>query len=138
MIYDHLSNESFCEKLESIQYKAVLAITGAVQGTSRENIFMELRLESLKPRRWLTSLCCVFKIMRNQAPEYLNNLIPKRSQSFNSRNLYTLSEEKNSAKNVELFCQSRKSDDYFYQRLIFTDKYSYRVFFLETRTFSIC
>ena len=81
MIYDHLSNESFCEKLESIQYKAVLAITGAIQGTSRENIFMELRLESLKLK------------------------IPKRSQSFNSRNLYTLSEEKNSVKNVELFCQ---------------------------------
>ena len=70
---------------------------------------MELRLESLKLK------------------------IPKRSQSFNSRNLYTLSEEKNSAKNVELFCQSRKSDDYFYQRLIFTDKYSYRLFFFCKR-----
>ena len=25
-------NESFCEKLESVQYKAALAITGAIQG----------------------------------------------------------------------------------------------------------
>ena len=123
MIYDHLSNESFCEKLESIQYKAILAITGSIQGKSRENIFMELRLESLKSRRWFTSLCCIFKIMRNQTPEYLNNLIPKRSQSFNSRNLYTLSEEKKSAKNVELFCQSRMFflNIFFLTMTIFTD-----------------
>ena len=49
VIYDQLSNESFCEKLELVQYKAALTITGAIQGTSREKIFMELGLESLKP-----------------------------------------------------------------------------------------
>ena len=38
----------FCEKPESVQYKAVLAITGAIQGTSREKIYQELGLESLK------------------------------------------------------------------------------------------
>ena len=47
-IYDHPHNSSFCEKLESVQYKAVLAITGAIQGTSRKKIFQELVLESLK------------------------------------------------------------------------------------------
>ena len=30
----------------------------------------------------------MFKIMKNQAPEYLNNLIPKRKRNFNSRTLY--------------------------------------------------
>ena len=29
IIYDQPQNESFCEKLESVQYKAALAITGA-------------------------------------------------------------------------------------------------------------
>ena len=31
--YDQPSNESFCEKLESVQYKVALARTGAIQGT---------------------------------------------------------------------------------------------------------
>ena len=48
IIYDQPQNESFCEKLESVQYKAALAITGAIQGTSREKIYQKLGLESLK------------------------------------------------------------------------------------------
>ena len=51
MIYDQLHNESFCEKLESVQCKAALAITGAIQGTSRDKIYEKLGLESLKARR---------------------------------------------------------------------------------------
>ena len=35
---------SFCEKLESMQYKAALAIAGAMQGTFRDNIYQELGL----------------------------------------------------------------------------------------------
>ena len=45
IIYDQPQNESFCEKLESVQYKATLEITGAIQGTSREKIYQELGLE---------------------------------------------------------------------------------------------
>ena len=48
-------NESFCENLQSIQYKAALAIAGAVQGTSCEKIYQELGLVSLKSRRWRLS-----------------------------------------------------------------------------------
>ena len=82
IIYDQPSNEFFCEKLESVQYKAALAITGAIQGTSR------LGLESLKSRRWFRHLCCMFKIMKHQAPEYLKKLITKRKKNFNSINIY--------------------------------------------------
>ena len=43
IIYDQPNNDSFCEKLESIQYKAALAITGAIQRVhttkERSNIF---------------------------------------------------------------------------------------------------
>ena len=52
IIYDQPQNESFCEKLESVQYKAALAITVAIQGSSREKLYQELGLESLKSRRW--------------------------------------------------------------------------------------
>ena len=36
IIYGQPSSESFCEKLESLQYKAALTIACAIQGTSRE------------------------------------------------------------------------------------------------------
>ena len=45
----------------SIQYKATLAITGAIQGTSPEKICQELGLESLKSRRWYKRLSCMLK-----------------------------------------------------------------------------
>ena len=48
IIYDQPHNEPACEKLESVQYKVTSAITGAIQGTSREKIYQELRLESLR------------------------------------------------------------------------------------------
>ena len=86
IIYDQPNNNSFCEKLEVIQYKAALAITGAIQGTSRDRIYAELGLESLKDRRWYKRLTCMFKIMNEQAPHYLINLIPKCNQSIRTRN----------------------------------------------------
>ena len=51
IIYDQPQNDSFSQKLESIQCKAALAITGAIQGTSCDKIFQGLGLESLKSRR---------------------------------------------------------------------------------------
>ena len=51
VIYDCAFNESF-QRLESIQYDAAIAITGTIRGTSSDNLFQELRLETLKSRRW--------------------------------------------------------------------------------------
>ena len=48
IIYDQPQYESFCEKLESTQYKAALAITGAIQGSYPKKKYQELGLESLK------------------------------------------------------------------------------------------
>ena len=52
VIYDQPNNESFCSKIERIQYNAALAITGAIRGTSQTKLYNELGLESLKFRRW--------------------------------------------------------------------------------------
>ena len=46
IIYSQPQNKSSCEKLESVQYKAALAITSAIQGTSHDKIYQELALES--------------------------------------------------------------------------------------------
>ena len=51
IIFDEPENESFCKKIESVQYNAALAITGAIQGTSREKLYKELGLETLKSGR---------------------------------------------------------------------------------------
>ena len=45
-------NMSFYQRLESIQYNACLAITGAMRGTSKEKLYQELGLESLQLRCW--------------------------------------------------------------------------------------
>ena len=64
---------SFFEKLESVQYEAALAITGAIQSTSRNKTYEELGIESLKGRRWYRRLSCMFKIMKEETPNYLIN-----------------------------------------------------------------
>ena len=68
IIYEQPQNDSFSEKLESMQYKATLAITCAIQGTSRDKIYQELGLESLKSRRWYKRLSLMFKIMKEESP----------------------------------------------------------------------
>ena len=67
IIYYQPQIESFWDKIESVQYKA-LAITGAIQGTSHGKLCQELGLESLKSRRWYKRLSCMFKIMKKDAP----------------------------------------------------------------------
>ena len=61
ILYDKHQNESFCEKLQSVQYIATSAIIGAIEGTSLDKIYQEL---GLKSRRWYKLLGCVFKIMK--------------------------------------------------------------------------
>ena len=76
VLYDQAFNNSFHAKMESIQYNACLAITGAIRGTSREKIYQELGLESLQLRRWCRKLCLFYKVFKNEHPKYLFNLIP--------------------------------------------------------------
>ena len=46
----------FCKKIESVQYKECLAITGAIQGTSQEKLYQELGLGCLSDRLWYKKL----------------------------------------------------------------------------------
>ena len=66
VIYDQPNNDSFSDKIEQLQYKACLAITGAIQGTSRECLYNELGLESLSSRRWCRKLCAIYKLLSTQ------------------------------------------------------------------------
>ena len=42
VLYHQAFNNSFHGKIESIQYNACLAITGAIRGTSRKKIYQKL------------------------------------------------------------------------------------------------
>ena len=57
IIYDNRCNETFCSKIESVQYNAALAITRAIRGTSREKLYHELGFEQLTDRRYCRRLC---------------------------------------------------------------------------------
>ena len=71
ILYDQALNNSFHKRLESIQYNAALAITGAIGGSSREKLYQDLGFESLQQRRWYRKLCLFFKIIKNQSNKYL-------------------------------------------------------------------
>ena len=81
ILYDQAFNLSFQQKLESIQYRVCLAITGARRGTTREKIYQELGLESLQLRRWYKKLALFYKIYKNKNPFFLFNLIPEKVSS---------------------------------------------------------
>ena len=86
VVYDQPHNETFCSKLESVQYNAALAITGAIRGTSQTKLYVELGLESLKARRWFRRLCYFYKFKSYGLPPYLFQLIPHESHSYNTHN----------------------------------------------------
>ena len=82
----YLNSEIFHDKLESLQYKATLAITGATRGSSTEKNYEELGLESLKARRWYRKMCTLYKILKNESPSYLFSIIPNINSQRQTRN----------------------------------------------------
>ena len=69
------------EKLESVQYSAALAVSGAWRGTSREKLYAGLGWESLSSRRWNGRLTLFYKIINNMSPAYTTDPIPQLQQS---------------------------------------------------------
>ena len=68
ILYYKPDNESFQNKIEKVQYKACLAITGAIKGTSREKLYEELGLHSLVERRRRNKLIFFCKIVNGLLP----------------------------------------------------------------------
>ena len=90
ILYDKPNNENFQNKFEKVQYRVCLAITGAVQGTSRTKLYDELGLHSLIKRRWCNKLIFFDKIVNGLLPDYLYSYLdfpshmnyPLRTKSF--------------------------------------------------------
>ena len=47
IIYEKPNNMNICNKIESFQYNAALAITGTIRGSSKEELYQELGFEYL-------------------------------------------------------------------------------------------
>ena len=50
-IYDLPGNLNLCNKIETCQYNAALAVTGAIRGFTKERLYQELRFEYLSSRK---------------------------------------------------------------------------------------
>ena len=81
VIYDQPYNSSFSDKIDIVQHNAVLAITGAIRGTSKEKLYQALGLESLRNSRWLRRMSYLYKIVSTKFPPYLYDLIPPLQRS---------------------------------------------------------
>ena len=84
-MYDKSINKTFTNKIEKAQYDAALAITGTIRGTSREKLYAEVGIESLKFRRWFKNLACFYKIQPTGLPKYLLRLVPTNNHSYTLR-----------------------------------------------------
>ena len=104
IIFDKPNNESFKSRIESIQYKACVAITGAIQGTSRERLYRELGLESLSDRCWFRKLTFFYKIVKGLSPRYLTKYVNLKSTS----NYQTRSANKNNLQEFSCRTESFK------------------------------
>ena len=85
ILYDNSNNENIQSKLEKLQYRACLAITGAIKGTSRERLYNELGLHSLITRRRRSKLIFFYKIVNGLLPEYRYSYL-----NFPSQDNYSL------------------------------------------------
>ena len=66
--------------MEKVQYRACLAITGGITGTSTERLYDELGLHSLVKRRWRYELIFFYKIVNRSLPDYLYTFLDFPSQ----------------------------------------------------------
>ena len=89
VIYDRPLNESLSNRIESVQNKAALAITRAIQGSSRKKLYQELGLEHLHQRRWMRRLCLFYKVFQSKVPKYIHSLIPSMRTSARQPNTFT-------------------------------------------------
>ena len=108
-IYDRPNNNSYSEKIESIQYNAALVITGAIRGTSKEKLYQEIGLEYLSSRRWFRRLCLFYKIINNEQPSYLFNLVPRPYHILNTRNQSQI---------PDIFCRTENFSNSFFPHCI--------------------
>ena len=88
--YDPYFSLNLTTLLESLQYSAALAVTGAWRGTNTDKIYEELGWESLCHRRYYRRMTLFYEIVNEFTPEYLRapiNLARVKPYNFRNRNV---------------------------------------------------
>ena len=94
------------EKIEKVQYRAALAITGAWKGSNRTKLYEELGWESLSDRRWGRRILQIHKIATDNTPTYLKDkLPPRRRPLYGNANRNTFH---------EIFCRTSRYKNSFF------------------------
>ena len=61
--------------IEQIQIEAAKLITGAVKGTKHERLYADTQWQTLQKRRATQKIIQIHKMVKNEAPDFLSNLI---------------------------------------------------------------
>ena len=85
IIYNQGYNTTFHQKMEAVQYKAGLALTGAIKASSKEKLFLELGLETLLTKTMFKKLCYFYKILKLKSLSYLHKFFPVPLRSYRTR-----------------------------------------------------
>ena len=70
------------QSIESAQYQAALAVSGAWKGSNISKLYEELGRESLTDSSWYRGLLQCYKIVNDLAPSYLKDIIPPLMRSL--------------------------------------------------------
>ena len=71
----HGQTKESCDRIESVQYRAALIVSGCWKGTNRIKLYNELGWESMYQRRHIRRLCLYYRIVNGLTPSYLNECI---------------------------------------------------------------
>ena len=97
IIYDLPKNLNPRSKIETSQYNAALAITGAISDSLKERLYQGLGFLYSSSRRWLRKLCAFYKIVTNKSPGYLYKYILAGNRAYLTRNSNNM---------TQIFCKS--------------------------------
>ena len=75
------------ESIEKVQYEAGRIVTGATKSCSRAKILQETGWDTLEKRRYKHRMTTFYKMVKNIAPQYLQNLVPPSVHQVSQRNL---------------------------------------------------
>ena len=78
-VWVNCSQEQLNE-IEKLQLAASRIITGAIRGTSRQQIYNETRMITTFEQRERSNLILFYKIYHGQVPTYLSSLLPPRTR----------------------------------------------------------
>lgn len=78
------------DKIETIQYNAASAITGAIRGPFKEEFHQDLVLKFLDDRRWLKPMSKLCEIVLSKLPPSFYEIIPPLQMSLGTLIVFKL------------------------------------------------